>query len=78
MFIPHLERVAITPAGSMESSMTEIFQVEYHPTNGRPRRIRFLMSGSSEQLERVTERQTRNAWREVDRETIDYFEYSDA
>lgn len=57
--------------------MTEIFRVEYHPTNGHPRRIRFLIEGSSDQLQRVTERQARNAWREVDRERIDYFEYSD-
>ncbi len=57
--------------------MEEIFRVEYHPVNGHPRRIRFLLDGGHEDLQRVTERRTRGAWRVVDRETIDYFEYSD-
>jgi hypothetical protein len=57
--------------------MDEIFRLEYHPIDGRPRRIRFLVKRGHNEIERVTEHQTRGEWVEIDTDIIDYFEYSD-
>lgn len=61
----------------MEQTVQTIFRLEYHPVNGHPRRVTFLLSGPDEILHRVTERRTQGTWREIDREQITYFEYSD-
>ena len=57
--------------------MDEMFRLEYHPINGHPRRVRFLVTPGENELERVTERRANGSWKRVDVETIDYFEYSD-
>lgn len=57
--------------------MKEIFRMEYHPINSTPRRIRFLLQGDTDHIERVIERRANSGWKRIDSEVIEYFEYSD-
>ncbi|WP_415378892.1 hypothetical protein [Halosimplex sp. TS25] len=57
--------------------MEEIFKLEYHPVDTAPRRLRILLLPGEDDIHRVTEQLTDGAWEEIDRDRIEYFEYSD-
>lgn len=57
--------------------MEEIFRLEFHPVDGYPRRVRFLVDSGSNNIERVVEQRADSSWTRVRSEVIDYFQYSD-
>jgi hypothetical protein len=64
------------PVRPVADDSVEIFRFEYHPENGNPRRLRVVMD-ADDALYFVTEFNSKTGWRISDRESIDYFEYSD-
>ncbi|WP_459193246.1 hypothetical protein [Halosimplex sp. J119] len=57
--------------------MDEIFKLEYHPVDTPPRRLRILLFPGEDDIHRVTEQLTDGTWEEIERDRIEYFEYSD-